>query len=100
MDAGGNLSRRKGRAVKDKPAAPAEPVTDRDAHRRLAEKMEAVGMLARGIAHDFNNILSGILGFTSYLKTKAQPGTDLHRDLSLIEQSGARAAELTNQVMW
>ena len=98
MDAGGNLSRRKGRAVKDEPAAPVEHVIDREAHLRLAENMEAVGLLARGIAHDFNNILSGILGFTSYLKAKAQPGTDLHRDLSLIEQSGVRAAELTGQL--
>ena len=98
MDARGNLSRRKGQAVKDEPTAPAEHVMDHEAHRRLAEKMEAVGLLARGIAHDFNNILSGILGFTSYLKAKAQPGTDLHRDLSLIEQSGVRAAELTGQL--
>ena len=98
MDERGNLSRRKGRAVKDEPTAPAEHVMDHEAHRRLAEKMEAVGLLARGIAHDFNNILSGILGFTSYLKAKAQPGTDLHRDLSLIEQSGVRAAELTGQL--
>lgn len=98
MDAQGNLSRRKGRAVKDEPAVPSEHVVDREAHRQLAEKMEAVGLLARGIAHDFNNILSGILGFTSYLKAKAQPGTDLHRDLSLVEQSGVRAAELTNQL--
>ena len=98
MDERGSLSRRKARTVKDDPPARAELVMDQDAHRRLAEKMEAVGMLARGIAHDFNNILSGILGFASYLKAKAQPGTDLHRDLSLIEQSGVRAAELTGQL--
>ena len=98
MDAGDNLSPRKGRAGKDEPAAPAEHAMDHEGHVRLAEKMEAVGLLARGIAHDFNNILSGILGFTSYLKAKAEPGTDLHRDLSLVEQSGVRAAELTGQL--
>lgn len=98
MDARGDLPGKKRRAVKDEPTAPAEHVMDHENHRRLAEKMDAVGLLARGIAHDFNNILSGILGFTSYLKAKAQPGTDLHRDLSLIEQSGVRAAELTNQL--
>jgi signal transduction histidine kinase/ActR/RegA family two-component response regulator len=98
MDEGGNLSRREGRAGKDEAAAPAGHVMDQGAHLRLAEKMEAVGLLARGIAHDLNNILSGILGFTSYLKAKAEPGTDLHRDLSLIEQSGVRAAELTGQL--
>ena len=98
MDERGSLSRRKVRAVKDNPPVRAELLMAQDAHRRLAEKMEAVGLLARGIAHDFNNILSGIVGFASYLKAKAQPGTDLHRDLSLIEQSGVRAAELTGQL--
>ncbi len=98
MDARGNQAARKGPAAKDEAAVPAAHGLDREAHRLLGERMEAVGMLARGIAHDFNNILSGVLGFTSYLKAKVQPGSDMHRDLSLIEQSGTRAAELTNQL--
>ncbi len=77
---------------------PEETARENEALRRQAEKMEAVGMLARGVAHDFNNILSGILGFTSYLKSKAEPGSDLHRDLSLIEQAGVNAAELTQKL--
>ena len=68
-------------------------------HLQRAQKMEAVGMLAGGIAHDFNNILSGILGFTSYLMSKTQPDTDMHRDLGLIEQSALRAADLTRQLL-
>lgn len=68
-------------------------------HLRQAQKMEAVGMLAGGVAHDFNNILSGILGFSSYLLSKADPASTLHRDLKLIEQSAVRAADLTRQLL-
>ena len=68
-------------------------------HLRQAQKMEAVGMLAGGIAHDFNNILSSILGFTSYLIAKSDPGSTLRRDLGLIEQSAVRAADLTRQLL-
>src|SRR3970040_421672 len=31
--------------------------------------MEAIGRLTGGIAHDFNNLLTGILGYSSLLKT-------------------------------
>lgn len=68
-------------------------------HLRQAQKMEAVGMLAGGIAHDFNNILGGILGFASYLSSKADADSPLYRDLQLIEQSAVRAAELTRQLL-
>jgi PAS domain S-box-containing protein len=68
-------------------------------HLRQAQKMEAVGTLAGGIAHDFNNILSGILGFSSYLLSKVEDQPDIHRDLKLIEQSAVRAADLTRQLL-
>ncbi len=70
-----------------------------EGHLRQAQKMEAVGMLAGGIAHDFNNILSGILGFTSFLRTRVESGSDLHRDLGLIETSAERAADLTRRLL-
>jgi two-component system, cell cycle sensor histidine kinase and response regulator CckA len=72
--------------------------SEREEHLRRAEKMEAVGLLARGVAHDINNILSGVLGFTSYLKAKAAKDSDLFRDLGLIEESGNRAADLSRQL--
>jgi len=68
-------------------------------HLRQAQKMEAVGMLAGGIAHDFNNILSGILGFASFLLSKVEEGSDLYNNLSLIEQSAVRASDLTRQLL-
>lgn len=98
MDKWGKVTSRNAGEVDSEVPAHFEWSRDRDEHNRLAEKMETVGMLARGIAHDFNNILSGILGFASYLKAKAQTGSEIHRDLSLIEQSAIRAAELTDQL--
>lgn len=71
---------------------------ERELLHRQADRLEAVGMLARGIAHDFNNILSGVLGFTTYLRSKAVPGSDLHRDLGLIAQSGQQAVTLTQKL--
>lgn len=68
-------------------------------HLRQAQKMEAVGLLAGGVAHDFNNILSGILGFSSYLQSKVDPDSTIHRDLKLIEQSAMRASDLTRQLL-
>jgi PAS domain S-box-containing protein len=68
-------------------------------HLRQAQKMEAVGLLAGGIAHDFNNILSGILGFSSYLLSKVDEESIIHRDLKLIEQSAVRASDLTRQLL-
>jgi PAS domain S-box-containing protein len=68
-------------------------------HLRQAQKMEALGLLAGGVAHDFNNILSGILGFSSYLLNKVEPGSDLARDIALIEKSAERASDLTRQLL-
>ncbi len=68
-------------------------------HLRQAQKMEAVGLLAGGIAHDFNNILSGILGFASFLRSKSDPASDEHRYLGLIEQSATQASELTRRLL-
>jgi len=72
---------------------------DLQEHLRQSKKMEAVGMLAGGIAHDFNNILSGILGFSSYLLSKVDAKSEIHRQLGLIEQSAMRAADLTRQLL-
>jgi len=66
-----------------------------------AQKMEAIGTLAGGIAHDFNNILTGILGYVSILKQKANITKDpiFLKALSIIESSSLRAANLTKQLL-
>ncbi|MEL6822467.1 MAG: response regulator, partial [Calditrichota bacterium] len=65
----------------------------------LAEKMEAVGLMASGIAHDFNNLLSGILGYASLLKLSFKNGSDEHGYVETIEESAHNAAGLTEQLM-
>jgi two-component system cell cycle sensor histidine kinase/response regulator CckA len=64
-----------------------------------AQKMEAVATLTAGIAHDFNNILTTILGYASFLKSKAKEGDSFHTGLSAIENSTQRASELTSQLL-
>lgn len=64
-----------------------------------AQKMESLGRLAGGIAHDFNNILGGILGYASLLREKTDEGSTYNRYAAAIEDSAARASELTHQLL-
>ena len=55
----------------------AEDVTERRAleeQLRQAQKMEAVGRLARGIAHDFNNVLAAIIGYSELIIARLEAG--------------------------
>jgi PAS domain S-box-containing protein len=80
----------------------AEDITARRAledQLREAQKMEAVGRLARGIAHDFNNLLAAILG-SSDLLAKRLPADDPSREEALdIRKAAERGAALTRQLM-
>jgi two-component system cell cycle sensor histidine kinase/response regulator CckA len=77
-------------------------ITDR---RRLeqqyqqAQKMEAVGRLAGGVAHDFNNLLTAILGYCELLLADMTPEDPVHQDLTEIQKAGARASDLTRQLL-
>jgi PAS domain S-box-containing protein len=66
---------------------------------RQSQKLEGIGQLAGGIAHDFNNLLTVILGRGALLRTRLGPGHPGYRDVELIEQTGARAAEMTRQLL-
>jgi PAS domain S-box-containing protein len=66
---------------------------------RHAAKMEAVGQLAGGIAHDFNNLLTGILGYATMLKSRAEPSSFFLRASTTIEEAAQRAVDLTEQLL-
>lgn len=64
-----------------------------------AQKMEAIGTLAGGIAHDFNNILSAIFGATNLAMQDVEKDSEIAEYLTMIQESGKRAAELVKQVL-
>ncbi|MEP6733705.1 MAG: PAS domain S-box protein [bacterium] len=80
-------------------------ISDVTAHRkleaqlRMAQKMEAVGLLAGGVAHDFNNLLTAIKGFTSLLQLSLEGNHQSAEFLGEIDKAADRAASLTAQLL-
>jgi PAS domain S-box-containing protein len=80
-------------------------VTDMTANRkleaqlRMAQKMEAIGLLAGGVAHDFNNLLTAIKGFAELLKMSLEATDDSNEFLDEINKAADRAAALTAQLL-
>src|SRR5215472_1249957 len=64
-----------------------------------AEKMEAVGRLARGVAGDFNNVLTVITGYAELLRAEAPASSPLRRFVDEIVYAGDRAAALTRHLL-
>ena len=67
----------------------------------IAQKMDAIDQLASGVAHEFNNLLFGIRGNAELLIHTADDrrSTQDRRAVMAIEQAGARAHCLTNQLL-
>ncbi|HEX4934628.1 MAG TPA: ATP-binding protein, partial [Gemmatimonadaceae bacterium] len=61
-----------------------------------AQRLESIGRLAGGVAHDFNNILTAILSHAAFAR---QDPSQADEDLAAIERAGARASELTSQLL-
>ncbi|MES2179400.1 MAG: PAS domain-containing protein [Gemmatimonadota bacterium] len=70
-----------------------------EAQLRMAQKMEAVGLLAGGVAHDFNNLLTAIKGFASLLEMTLAPDEQGAEFLAEINKAADRAAGLTSQLL-
>jgi PAS domain S-box-containing protein len=76
-------------------------VTDRrrlEAQLSEATRLEAMGHLAGGIAHDFNNLLTAVNGYADILIGELE-GDERVESAREIRRAGARAAELTKQVL-
>ena len=65
----------------------------------IAQKMEAVGLLAGGVAHDLNNLLGPILGYTELLMIEMPPGNPNRPSIQSIHNAGARARDLVQQLL-
>jgi PAS domain S-box-containing protein len=66
---------------------------------RQAQRLEAMGTLARGIAHDFNNILGAILGYGEMALGEAPQGSLLAHDIGRIMVAGERGRALVERVL-
>jgi two-component system cell cycle sensor histidine kinase/response regulator CckA len=66
---------------------------------RQAQKMEAVGRLARGVAHDFNNVLAAIIGCSDLLSLRLKPDDPSRDDAEEIRRAAERGAALTKQLL-
>jgi PAS domain S-box-containing protein len=80
----------------------AEDITEKRAleqQLRQAQKMEAVGRLARGVAHDFNNVLAAIIGCSDLLALRLTPADAAFAEAQEIRQAAERGASLTRQLL-
>jgi signal transduction histidine kinase len=62
------------------------------------QKLDCALQLARSISLDFNNALTSILGHTSLLLEKIEPGSPWRDSLVEIEKSAAKAAEIASDL--
>ena len=76
-----------------------EALRRRDEQLRQSQKLESIGHLAGGVAHDFNNLLSVILSYTHLARWKVGEAHPVLPYLEEIEKAGARAADLTQQLL-
>ena len=81
------------------PAAAASPQSkELEASFAQKQKLDCALQLARTVSLDFNNALTSILGHTSLLLGKAEPGHPWRRSLLGVEKSAQRAAEISNEL--
>ncbi len=68
-------------------------------HLRQSQRLDAMATLAGGVAHDFNNLLTVVVGYSQFLLQQLPEDSDIRPDIEAIGKAGARAGELTNQLL-
>ena len=71
---------------------------EHEAHRRRAQKLQALGALVGGIAHDFNNILASIVGFSELALDSLAGDAPERADLKEVLQAAMRAGILIDRL--
>ncbi|HZT76600.1 MAG TPA: PAS domain S-box protein [Vicinamibacterales bacterium] len=80
----------------------AEDITERRAleeQLRRAQRMEAIGRLARGVAHDFNNVLAAIIGSGDLLQMQLREDDPAREEAREIQKAAERGASLTRRLL-
>jgi PAS domain S-box-containing protein len=72
---------------------------DLESQYHQTQKIDGIGRLAGGVAHDFNNILTTILGNAELALTQLPADAPLRSNIESIQESAARAANLTRQLL-
>jgi two-component system cell cycle sensor histidine kinase/response regulator CckA len=69
-----------------------------EANLAQKQKLDCALQLARTVSLDFNNALTSILGHTSLVLSKMEPGNPWRHSLMEVEKSAAKAAEIANDL--
>jgi len=81
------------------PAPPAEAKSPSvEAGLAHKQKLDCALQLARTVSLDFNNALTSILGHTSLILSKMEPGNPWRASLVEVEKSASKAAEIANDL--
>ena len=79
-----------------------------EARLQQSQRLESLGQLAGGVAHDFNNLLAVMLNYTAFVAEQVAEASvddpsgrwaEASRDIAQIQRAGARATELTHQLL-
>ncbi len=66
---------------------------------QLASRLASVGELASGVAHEINNPLTGVIGYTQFLLSRADIPVDVKDDLNIINEGAQRVSSIVKRLL-